>query len=80
MQVPMSWGERFITHMYNHRKLLYIRGESKCKDYMETMKLQMTMLQSLQPLFDQFRKEAYLQGYQDGYMGEKSQYPQENDK
>jgi hypothetical protein len=74
MQVKLSWAERFLNYM--HETKLYIRGSSKCKDHMETMKLEQEVADSLKPLFEQFRnevyEEAYLEGYTNSVKGDKS--------
>jgi hypothetical protein len=72
MKTEISWAERFINYMTNTK--LYIRGERKCKNYLETLALHQEVVTSLLPLFEQLKEEAYTQGYRDATRGDPSVY------
>lgn len=53
MQVPMSWTEKFLNYL--PKTSLYIRGERKTKDFMETLNLMNNVAKELAPFFTAMR-------------------------
>lgn len=49
MQVPMSWTEQFLNFL--PKTSLYIRGERKAKDFMETLSLMSKVSKEIAPFF-----------------------------
>ena len=73
MNIKISWSERFIN-FYTENTKLYLKGERKCKSYLDTLALESELAKQLQPLFKEFYNEAF----EDGYKKAKEELKEEN--